>query len=49
VDADAARSLLTYGFAEDLIGRVACTPLKVRLEDLLLSRLPQGNLIRELL
>jgi Fe-S cluster assembly protein SufD len=49
VGAEAARSLLTYGFAEDLIARVACTPLRSRLEELLLSRLPQGDRIRELL
>ncbi len=44
---DLARALLTYAFAHDVIGRITLAPLRARVEDLLLARLPEGDLIRE--
>jgi Fe-S cluster assembly protein SufD len=43
IDHDAARSLLTYAFANDIISRVKIEPLRARLEQWLLAaqRLPQ--------
>lgn len=38
--AEAARSLLTYSFAEEIIGRIAVEPLRRRIESALLARLP---------
>ncbi|MBI2316232.1 MAG: Fe-S cluster assembly protein SufD [Betaproteobacteria bacterium] len=44
---DLAGALLTYAFAHDVIGRIGIAPLRERLEDILLARLPEGRLIRE--
>lgn len=49
VDADSARSLLIYGFANDIIGRVEVPDMRARIEHLVLDRLPQGEQIKELL
>jgi Fe-S cluster assembly protein SufD len=49
VDADSARSLLLYGFANDIIGRVGEPKMRTRIEHLVLDRLPQGEQIKELL
>ena len=49
VDADAARSLLIYGFANDIIGRVDVPALRTRIEHLVLERLRHGEQIKELL
>jgi Fe-S cluster assembly protein SufD len=48
MDEAAARSLLTYAFAADVIGRVGVQPLRARLERVLLERLSDPNRIREL-
>jgi Fe-S cluster assembly protein SufD len=48
VDAAAARGLLTYAFANDIINRVRVAPLRARLQRIMLGRLPQAELIREL-
>jgi Fe-S cluster assembly protein SufD len=48
VDAAAARSLLTYAFANDIINRIRVAPLRARLQRIILGRLPQADLIREL-
>ncbi|MBM3321122.1 MAG: Fe-S cluster assembly protein SufD [Candidatus Eisenbacteria bacterium] len=46
IEEAAARSLLTYAFAADLVGRVDAAPLRRRLEEILVARLPQGEEIR---
>jgi Fe-S cluster assembly protein SufD len=49
VDAESARSLLIYGFANDIIRRVEAPDLCARIEHLVLNRLPQGEQIKEML
>jgi Fe-S cluster assembly protein SufD len=49
IDAESARSLLIYGFANDIIGRVEVPEMRARIEHLVLDRLPQGEQIKELL
>lgn len=49
VDADSARSLLIYGFANDIIGRIEVPEMRTRVEHLVLDRLPQGEQIKEML
>jgi len=49
VDAEVARSLLIYGFANDIIERIKLPKLKARIESLVLNRLPQGEQIKEML
>jgi Fe-S cluster assembly protein SufD len=48
VDAESARSLLIYGFANDIIRRVEVPDMRARIEHLVLDRLPQGEQIKEL-
>ncbi len=48
IDADTARSLLTFAFANDVIGRIGVEPLRERLAAQVLGRLPEGESIREL-
>jgi Fe-S cluster assembly protein SufD len=45
IDRQAARALLTYAFANDVIGRVKVGPLRAQLEDVLLAsqQLPAGK------
>jgi Fe-S cluster assembly protein SufD len=43
----AAESLLTYAFAGDIVRRVQLPEIRERLESILLERLPQGDLVRE--
>ena len=47
ISRDLAGALLVYAFAHDVIGRIAFVPLRERLEEALLARLPEGRLIRE--
>jgi len=47
IEEDKARSLLTYAFAEDVINRIKFVPIRKRLEDLVIGRLPDAALIRE--
>ncbi len=49
VDEESARSLLIYGFANDIIGRVGVPGMRARIKGLVLDRLPQGEQIKELL
>jgi Fe-S cluster assembly protein SufD len=49
VDTDSARSLLIYGFANDIIKRIEVPNVRARIEQLVLERLPQGEQIKELL
>ena len=42
-----AGALLTYAFAHDVIGRMPHAALRERLEQALIERLPEGQLIRE--
>jgi Fe-S cluster assembly protein SufD len=43
----AARSLLTYAFASDVIGRIAVPAIREELETFLRERLPSGAEIKE--
>ncbi len=43
-----AKSLLIYAFAHDVIERLRVAPLRNRLREILLRRLPQGDRIKEL-
>ena len=49
IDEDMARSILTYGFAEDVVRRVRLDSLRDRLSSLLFDRLPQGSSLRKAL
>jgi len=44
----AARSLLIYAFAGESMDQVKLLPLRTRLHELVVERLPQGELLREL-
>ncbi|MGH9382574.1 MAG: Fe-S cluster assembly protein SufD [Thermoanaerobaculia bacterium] len=44
---EAARSLLTYAFASDIVGRVRVEPLRRELEEFLFRRLPKGDIVRQ--
>ncbi len=43
----AARSLLIYAFASEIVGRIKAEKLRARLDQYLLSWLPQGDLVKE--
>jgi Fe-S cluster assembly protein SufD len=43
----AARSLLTYAFASDIIERIKVEPVRRDLEEYLFARLPQGEVVRQ--
>jgi Fe-S cluster assembly protein SufD len=47
LDADAARSLLTYAFASELVNRITLAPLRTMLDDLLLTWLPRSQRVKE--
>lgn len=49
IDADLARSVMIYGFANDIIARVGVASLRTHIEHMLLDRLPQGELVKSLL
>ena len=49
IDENMARSILIYGFAEDLIRRVRLAGLRDRLGALIFDRLPQGRFLRKAL
>jgi Fe-S cluster assembly protein SufD len=42
-----ARTLLTYGFASEIISRVALEPVRTHLDRLVLARLPEGQAAKE--
>jgi Fe-S cluster assembly protein SufD len=49
VDPEAAKSLLTYAFASELVDRVHVPSLRAELERLLIDRLPQGEVVRQVM
>jgi Fe-S cluster assembly protein SufD len=49
VDAESAKGILIYAFANDVIERIRLAPLRTRLEAMLLARLPQGQGVQELM
>lgn len=44
---EAARSLLTYAFASDLVERLKVEPVRRELAEFLYARLPQGDVVRQ--
>lgn len=48
VDEAAARDLLTYAFANDILGRLRLMPIRLELERRLTARLLHGREIKEL-
>lgn len=44
---EAARSLLTYAFASELVERIPVEPVRHALEEFLFSRLPGGEVVRQ--
>ncbi|HVS15232.1 MAG TPA: Fe-S cluster assembly protein SufD [Thermoanaerobaculia bacterium] len=49
VDPEAAKSLLTWAFASELVERVHVPALREQLERLLIDRLPQGEIVRHVM
>lgn len=43
----AARSLLTYAFASDIVERIKVAPVREELTEFLFSRLPRGEVVRQ--
>jgi len=43
----AAKSLLTYAFASDIVGRIKVDPVRHDLEEFLFARLPRGEVVRQ--
>jgi Fe-S cluster assembly protein SufD len=48
IEPEVAKALLIYAFAHDIIGRIRLDPLKHRVERHLISMLPDGERIKEL-
>ncbi len=44
---EAARSLLTYAFASDIVHRIKVAPVRRDLEEFLFRRLPRGEVVRQ--
>ena len=44
---EAARSLLTYAFASDIVERIKVEPVRRDLEEFLFARLPKGEVVRQ--
>ncbi len=49
IDEAAARTLLIFAFAEDLVSGLTYLPLRQRMEHILMSRLPDADLLKEFL
>ncbi len=49
IDESSARTLLTYAFAGEIINQVKVASMKIKLDQLVLSRLPGSEVIREAL
>ena len=49
IDEEAARNILTYAFVADVLGHVKVAPIKIKLDQLVLSRLPKGTSLGETL
>jgi Fe-S cluster assembly protein SufD len=47
IGAEAARSLLTYAFASDIVERIKVPPVRRDLEEFLFARLPMGEVVRQ--
>jgi Fe-S cluster assembly protein SufD len=47
IGAEAAKSLLTYAFASDVVRRIAVEPVRHDLEEILFARLPRGEVVRQ--
>jgi Fe-S cluster assembly protein SufD len=47
IDPDTARGLLTFAFCEDVVARVAVPGLRRQMEELVVGRLPDRDIIRE--
>ncbi|MGE0386096.1 MAG: Fe-S cluster assembly protein SufD, partial [Gammaproteobacteria bacterium] len=47
IDAETARNLLVYAFADDIVARVKPAPLRTRIEAAMLGRLPGADRVRE--
>ena len=47
IGAEAARSLLTYAFASDVVDRIKVEPVRRELEEILFARLPMGEVDRQ--
>jgi Fe-S cluster assembly protein SufD len=48
LDRNAARAMLVYAFAGEILDEMSWAPIRQRLEDRLADRLPQGKVIREM-
>jgi Fe-S cluster assembly protein SufD len=48
IEHDVAKALLIYAFAHDIVGRIGLEPLRHRIERHLISTLPEGERIKEL-
>jgi Fe-S cluster assembly protein SufD len=48
IDREAARGLLTYGFAQDVINRIDLEPLRAHLEGILVTRVPEAERVQEI-
>ena len=42
IDEEAARNILTYAFAADVVNQVKVAPVRIKLDQLIVSRLPRG-------
>ncbi len=42
IDEEAARNILTYAFAADVVNQVKVAPVRIKLDQLIVSRLPKG-------
>jgi Fe-S cluster assembly protein SufD len=47
IGAEAARSLLTYAFASDIVERIKVEPVRKDLEEFLFAALPKGDVVRQ--
>jgi Fe-S cluster assembly protein SufD len=47
IGAEAARSLLTYAFASDIVERIKVEPVRHDLEEFLFAALPKGEIVRQ--
>jgi len=47
IDEEAARSLLTYAFASELINAIKVASMRIKLDQLVLSRLPRADAVQE--
>lgn len=47
IDEDAARTMLTYAFAAEIIDTVKVASMRIKLDQIILSRLPKADLLQE--